>query len=451
VGAFFIGRKSYLKIMFFSLPRHSHALKAKFPAQSLGNKSLWCNMLPWLFELEIVMFHHVEPYAGDPILSLNEAFGKDPRTDKINLSIGIYFDDDAKIPMLPSVRAAELKVVAEAGARPYLPMEGAANFRTAVQHLLFGAEHAALKAGRVVTIQTVGSSGGLKVGADFIKRYFPNTTILVSDPTWDNHRAVFEGSGLTVQTYPYYDAATGGLRFDAMLQALSKAEKHSVVLLHACCHNPTGVDLTDVQWQQLLPVLQERELIPFLDLAYQGYGASIAEDAFAVRLFADSGISFLVANSFSKSMSLYGERCGALTIVCPDAAQAVNVLGQLKANVRRNYSNPPMHGGQLVARVLTDPELRAMWEAEVVAMRDRIQLMRKKLFDVLSAKLPGRDVSYFLTQRGMFSYTGLSPEQCDRLKEEFGVYILRSGRMCVAGLNSRNVEATANAMAAVLA
>ena len=396
------------------------------------------------------MFQHVEAYPGDPILSLNEAFGKDPRPNKINLSIGIYFDDAGKIPMLPSVRAAEHKVVADAGARPYLPMEGAANFRTAVQELLFGKVSAAVKAGRVVTMQMVGSSGGLKIGGDFIKRYFPTSTMLVSDPTWDNHRAVFEGCGITVKTYPYYDAATGGLRFDAMLEALKAAEKHSVVLLHACCHNPTGVDLTKAQWQALAPVLKERELIAFLDLAYQGYGDGIEEDAYAIRLLADEGLSFLVANSFSKSMSLYGERCGALSVVCPDAAQAVNVLGQMKATIRRNYSNPPMHGGQLVARVLNDPELRPMWEAEVVAMRDRIQTMRRKLHDVLSAKLPGRDFSYFLTQRGMFSYTGLSAEQCDRLKEEFGVYLVRSGRMCVAGLNTGNVEATANAMAAVL-
>ncbi len=397
------------------------------------------------------MFQHVEAYAGDPILSLNEAFGKDTRPNKINLSIGIYFDDNGKIPMLPSVRAAELKVVEAAGARPYLPMEGAANFRTAVQHLLFGAEHAAVKAGRVVTLQTVGSSGGLKVGADFIKRYFPHTTMLISDPTWDNHRAVFEGSGLAVKTYPYYNSATGGLRFEEMLASLKQAEEKSVVLLHACCHNPTGVDLTKEQWQQLVPVLKERNLIPFLDLAYQGYGDGIDEDAYAIRLIADSGLSAFVANSFSKSMSLYGERCGALSVVCPDAAQAVNVLGQLKAGIRRNYSNPPMHGGQIVATVLTDPALRPMWEAEVVAMRDRIQTMRRSLHDVLAAKVPGRDFSYFLTQRGMFSYTGLTAEQCDRLKEEFGVYLVRSGRMCVAGLNTRNVEATANAIAAVLA
>jgi aromatic-amino-acid transaminase len=291
----------------------------------------------------------------------------------------------------------------------------------------------------------------LKVGADFIKRYFPSSVVLVSDPTWDNHRAVFEGAGLQTSSYPYYDAETGGLRFEAMLAALQSAEKGSVVLLHACCHNPTGVDLSVAQWQALLPVLQARELIPFLDLAYQGYGTGMDEDAYAIRLFADAGLSFFVANSFSKSMSLYGERCGALSVVCPNAAQAVNVLGQLKANIRRNYSNPPLHGGQIVARVLTDPALRAQWEAEVVAMRLRIKAMRQSLYDVLSAKLPGKDFSYFLTQQGMFSYTGLNPAQCDRLKEEFGVYILRSGRMCVAGLNTSNVEATAVAMAAVLA
>lgn len=397
------------------------------------------------------MFQHVDAYAGDPILSLNEAFQKDPRPGKINLSIGIYFDDDGRIPMLDSVRKAELQVVAEAGPRPYLPMEGAANFRSAVQGLLFGAAHPALQEGRIATIQGVGSSGGLKVGADFIKRYFPDSAIYVSDPTWDNHRAVFEGSGLEVKTYPYYDAKTGGLRFAEMLAFLRGLPKKSVVLLHACCHNPTGVDLTPLQWDELIPVLQERELLPFLDLAYQGYGDGIEEDAFAVRALLDAGLSFFIANSFSKSMSLYGERCGALSVVCPDAAQAGNVLGQLKFVIRRNYSNPPLHGGQIVARVLSDPQLRTLWEGEVEEMRERILAMRNALFDVLSAKLPGRNFRYFLTQRGMFSYTGLTPAQVDRLKDEFGVYLVRSGRMCVAGLNSKNVEATASAMAAVLA
>lgn len=397
------------------------------------------------------MFEHVDAYAGDPILSLNEAFQKDPRAGKINLSIGIYFDNDGRIPMLPSVRAAELAVVEVAGPRPYLPMEGAANFRSAVQALLFGADHPAIKAGRIATIQGVGSSGGLKVGADLLKRYFPDSKIYLSDPTWDNHRAVFEGSGHSCETYPYYDPATGGLRFDAMLAHLKALPTRSIVVMHACCHNPTGVDLTQDQWRALVPVIRERGLLPFLDLAYQGYGDGIDEDAFAPRLLADEGLSFLIANSFSKSMSLYGERCGGLSVVCPDADQAARVLGQMKFMIRRNYSNPPMHGGQVVAKVLTTPVLREMWEAEVADMRERIQSMRRQLHDVLAAKLPGRDFSYFLTQRGMFSYTGLTAEQAERLKTEFGVYILRSGRMCVAGLNTRNVEATAEAMAAVLA
>ncbi|KQV53232.1 aromatic amino acid aminotransferase [Pelomonas sp. Root1217] len=397
------------------------------------------------------MFQHVDAYAGDPILSLNEAFQKDPRAGKINLSIGIYFDNDGRIPMLPSVRAAELAVVEAAGPRPYLPMEGAANFRAAVQALLFGADHPAIKAGRIATIQGVGSSGGLKVGADLLKRYFPDSKIYLSDPTWDNHRAVFEGSGHSCETYPYYDPATGGLRFDALLAFFKALPTRSIVVMHACCHNPTGVDLTQDQWRALVPVIRERGLLPFLDLAYQGYGDGIDEDAFAPRLLADEGLSFLIANSFSKSMSLYGERCGGLSVVCPDADQAARVLGQMKFMIRRNYSNPPMHGGQVVAKVLTTPVLRAMWEAEVADMRERIQSMRRQLHDVLAAKLPGRDFSYFLTQRGMFSYTGLTADQAERLKTEFGVYILRSGRMCVAGLNTRNVEATAEAMAAVLA
>ena len=397
------------------------------------------------------MFQHVEPYAGDPILSLNEDFQRDPRSHKVNLSIGIYFDDAGRIPVLQCVRDAEAQLLAEGAAKPYLPIEGAAACRTAVQQLLFGKQHEAVTSGRIATLQTVGSSGGLKVGADFLKRWFPNTGLWVSDPTWDNHRAVFEGAGITVQTYPYYDPATGGLRFDAMLQALRGAPQGTVVLLHACCHNPTGVDLSPEQWQQLVPVLRERKLLPYLDLAYQGYGDGIEEDAFAVRLLADAGLSFFIANSFSKSMSLYGERAGALSVVCPSAAEAALVLGQMKATVRRNYSSPPIHAGMVVAKVLSDPALRASWEADVAAMRERIISMRRALHEVITAKVPGRDFSYFLTQRGMFSYTGLSAAQVDRLREENAVYLVRSGRMCVAGLNTKNVEATANAMAAVLA
>jgi len=397
------------------------------------------------------MFEHIEPYAGDPILSLNEAFQKDPRPHKINLSIGIYFDNEGRLPMLESVRRAELQIVEAGGPKPYQAIEGAANCRAEVQKLLFGPGHEAVKSGRVATIQSIGSSGSLRVGADFIHRQFPGSAVWVSDPTWDNHRAMFEGAGLTVHTYPYYDATTGGVRFDAMLEALRAIPKRSVVLLHACCHNPTGVDLTRAQWEALMPVLRERELIPYLDLAYQGYGEGMEADAWAPRAFADAGLSFFIANSFSKSMSLYGERCGALSVVCPDADQAERVLGQLKFTVRRNYSSPPIFGGQLVARVLGDPALRKLWESEVAAMRERILAMRKALHGVLSAKLPGRDLNYFLTQHGMFSYTGLSPAQVDRLREEFAVYLVRSGRVCVAGLNTGNVEPTAVAMAAVMA
>ena len=396
------------------------------------------------------MFSHVEPFAGDPILSLNEDFQKDPRAHKINLSIGIYFDDAGRIPVLESVKRAEAKVVAEGGPKPYLPIEGAANFRAAVQALLFGADHEAVKSSRVATIQSVGSSGGLKVGADFIARWFSGSGVWVSDPTWDNHRSMFEGAGLAVQSYPYYDAKTGGVRFADMLAALDTLPPKSIVLLHACCHNPTGVDLTRAQWDELIPLLKRRNLIPYLDLAYQGFGDGIAEDAYAIRAIAAAGLPAFVANSFSKSMSVYGERAGALSVVCPDAKQAALVLGQLKFTVRRNYSSPPIHGGQIVARVLTDPELRPLWETELAAMRTRMLAMRQTLHGVLSAKLPGRDFGYFLSQRGMFSYTGLSAAQVDRLREEFAVYLIRSGRLCVAGLNKGNVEATAQAIAAVM-
>ena len=396
------------------------------------------------------MFSHLEPYAGDPILSLNESFQKDPRADKVNLSIGIYFDDQGRIPVLACVKQAEARMLEQSGPKPYLPIEGSAAMRQAVQVLLFGAGHEVLASRRVATLQTVGSSGGLKVAGDFMRRWFPGAAVWVSDPTWDNHRAMFEGAGLQVHNYPYYDAKTGGLKFDAMLQVLNQLPPGSMVLLHACCHNPTGVDLSRAQWQQLIPVLQARGLLPFLDLAYQGYGDGIEEDAWAVRALASSGMRFWVANSFSKSMSVYGERAGALSLVCASAAEADLVLGQLKATVRRNYSSPAIHAAGIVSLVLTDPALCASWHADVSAMRERILTMRHHLHRLLSAKRPERDFSYFLGQRGMFSYTGLSAVQVDRLREEFGVYLVRSGRMCVAGLNTGNVERTATAIAAVL-
>ena len=397
------------------------------------------------------MFEHIQPYAGDPIFALVDAFNADPRPGKVNLSIGIYFDEQGRLPVLPSVQAAEARILAEGGAKPYLPMEGDATCRAQVARLLLGDDHPAIAAGRVATIQTVGSSGGLKVGADFLKTWLPDSAVWVSDPTWDNHRSMFEGSGFVVNTYPYHDAATGGVRFDAMLTTLRGLPARSIVLLHACCHNPTGVDLSAAQWDALIPVLRERELLPYLDLAYQGFGAGIAEDAYAVRALADAGLTYFVANSFSKSMSLYGERCGALSAVCATAGEAALVLGQLRFTVRRIYSSPAIHAAKLVAHVLGDADLRPLWEAELAAMRERILAMRGALHVRLVALAPGRDFGYLLSQRGMFSYTGLSAVQVDRLREVHAVYLIRSGRICLAGLNSGNVERTAVAMAAVLA
>lgn len=396
------------------------------------------------------MFSHVPAYPGDPILSLMEDFQADPRPNKVSLSIGIYFDDDGKLPVMDAVRQAESSLLQSIGPRSYLPMEGFAPYRQAVQKLVFGPTHEAVASGRIATLQTLGGSGGLKVGGDFLKRYFPESQVWVSDPTWENHRAMFEGAGFKVNTYPYYDPATGGLRFDAMLETLRGLPKHSIVLMHASCHNPTGVDLTQAQWKQIIPVIAERELIPYVDMAYQGFGDGVDDDAFAVRALADAGVRFFCSNSFSKSFSLYGERCGGLSVVCKDKEEADRVLGQLKSSVRANYSSPPTHGARIVTQVLETPELKAKWEAELGAMRGRIKDMRQRLHAALTAKLPGRDFGYFLTQRGMFSYTGLSPEQVDRLLKEHAVYLVRSGRMCIAGLSTKNVEYVAEAMAAVL-
>ncbi|UBO73590.1 amino acid aminotransferase [Aeromonas rivuli] len=396
------------------------------------------------------MFEHVDAYAGDPILTLVETFHKDTREQKVNLGIGLYYDEQGRIPLLTSVQQAEAQRAAAPAPRPYQPMEGAANYRSAVQHLLFGAEHAAVKAGRIATIQTIGGSGALKIGADLLKRYFPASEVWVSNPTWDNHKAMFEGAGIKVHDYPYYDETSGGLNFGAMIDCLSALPARSIVLLHPCCHNPTGVDLSRAQWDQVIALIVDKGLIPFMDIAYQGFGDGLEEDAYAIRAMLNAGVSFFVSNSFSKNLSFYGERCGGLSVICKDAEEASRVLGQMKATVRRNYSSPPTHGGQITAAVMTQPELRALWLDEVTEMRTRIKAMRQKLFEVLSAKLPGRDLSYFISQRGMFSYTGLTPSQVDRLREEFAVYLVRSGRMCVAGLNSRNVEYVADAFAAVL-
>ncbi|WP_313627329.1 aromatic amino acid transaminase [Kosakonia sp.] len=397
------------------------------------------------------MFQKVDAYAGDPILSLMERFKEDPRSDKVNLSIGLYYNEDGIIPRLQAVAEAEARLNAQPhGASVYLPMEGLNSYRNAIAPLLFGAEHPVLAQNRVATIQTLGGSGALKVGADFLKRYFPDSGVWVSDPTWENHVAIFEGAGFVVSTYPWYDSTTNGVRFEAFLEKLNTLDAQSIVLLHPCCHNPTGADLTHAQWDQVVEVLQARNLIPFLDIAYQGFGAGMEDDAYAIRAVAHAGLPALVSNSFSKIFSLYGERVGGLSVVCDDADAASRVLGQLKATVRRNYSSPPNFGAQLVATVLGDAGLKASWLAEVEAMRTRILAMRQELVTVLKEAVPGGNFDYLLKQRGMFSYTGLSAAQVDRLREEFGVYLIASGRMCVAGLNSRNVHRVAQAFAAVM-
>ncbi|MBK0079933.1 MULTISPECIES: aromatic amino acid transaminase [Kosakonia] len=397
------------------------------------------------------MFQKVDAYAGDPILSLMERFKEDPRSDKVNLSIGLYYDEESTIPRLQAVAEAEARLNAQPhGASLYLPMEGLNSYRHAIAPLLFGAGHVVLEQQRVATIQTLGGSGALKVGADFLKRYFPNSGVWVSDPTWENHIAIFEGAGFEVSTYPWYDNETNGVRFAAFLEKLNSLPEQSIVLLHPCCHNPTGADLTPAQWDEVVEVLKARTLIPFLDIAYQGFGAGMEEDAYAIRAIAHAGLPALVSNSFSKIFSLYGERVGGLSVVCEDADAAGRVLGQLKATVRRNYSSPPNFGAQLVATVLNDAGLKASWLAEVEAMRTRIQAMRQTLVDALNAAMPTGDFTYLLKQRGMFSYTGLSAAQVDRLREEFGIYLVSSGRICVAGLNNRNVHRVAQAFAAVM-
>ncbi|MGR7382225.1 aromatic amino acid transaminase [Klebsiella aerogenes] len=397
------------------------------------------------------MFQKVDAYAGDPILSLMERFKEDPRSDKVNLSIGLYYNEDGIIPQLQAVAEAEARLNAQPhGASLYLPMEGLNSYRHAIAPLLFGADHPLLKQNRVASIQTLGGSGALKVGADFLKRYFPQSRVWVSDPTWENHIAIFEGAGFEVSTYPWFDDETNGVRFEAFLARLQTLPERDIVLLHPCCHNPTGADLSNAQWDEVVKVLKARNLIPFLDIAYQGFGAGMEDDAYAIRAIASAGLPMLVSNSFSKIFSLYGERVGGLSIVCDDAETAGRVLGQLKATVRRNYSSPPNFGAQVVAAVLNDPALKASWLAEVEAMRTRILAMRQTLVDALKEAVPGKNFDYLLKQRGMFSYTGLSAAQVDRLREEFGVYLIASGRMCVAGLNSRNVQRVAQAFAAVM-
>ena len=397
------------------------------------------------------MFQHVDTYAGDPILSLMEEFGKDERTPKVNLSIGLYYNEDNIVPQLNAIQAAYKNIEASNDqVKLYLPMDGLKPYNQATQTLLLGEHSPARAQGRAVTIQTLGGSGALKVGADFLKKYFPESDVWVSQPTWENHIAIFNGAGIESNFYPYFDAESNGVNVAAMLEKLNTLPAKSIVLLHPCCHNPTGADLTPAEWDQVIAVLKKQDLIPFLDIAYQGFGQGLAEDAYAIRALDQAGMNFIVSNSFSKIFSLYGERIGGLTFVCDDQATAQKVLGQLKATVRRIYSSPPTTGALLVNNVLSDHALTTLWTAELTQMRERIMQMRQILENKLSQALPERDFSYLVKQQGMFSYTGLSAEQADLLKNQYAIYLLRSGRMCVAGLNLSNIDYVAESIAEVI-
>ncbi|OAL79261.1 aromatic amino acid aminotransferase [Acinetobacter sp. SFB] len=397
------------------------------------------------------MFQHVDTYAGDPILSLMEEFGKDQRSHKVNLSIGLYYNEDNIVPQLNAVKAAYKNIAASNDqVKLYLPMDGLKSYNQATQALVLGQDSPARRDGRAVTIQTLGGSGALKVGADFLKKYFSQSDVWVSQPTWENHIAIFNGAGLHTHFYPYFDAATNGVNVHAMLEKLSQLPAKSIVLLHPCCHNPTGADLVPAEWDQVIEVLQKQDLIPFLDIAYQGFGQGLEQDAYAIRALDQAGMSFIVSNSFSKIFSLYGERIGGLTFVCDDSATAQKVLGQLKATVRRIYSSPPTTGALLVDNVLNDADLTAQWQAELKEMRERIIKMRQILNEKLSQALPERDFSYLVKQQGMFSYTGLTAEQVDILKDQYAIYLVRSGRMCAAGLNLSNIDYVAESIAEVI-
>ena len=386
----------------------------------------------------------------DPILGVTEAFVADTNPKKVNLGVGVYYDDAGRVPLLECVKRAERQDVERAAPRSYLPIDGLATYDKAVQALIFRADAAPVAEKRIVTVQALGGTGALKLGADFLKRLSPAAEVWISEPSWENHRALFETAGFTVKEYAYYDPASRGLRFDAMVKSLEALPAGAIVVLHACCHNPTGADPTPEQWKRVLDVVISRGLVPFIDLAYQGFGDGLETDAFAARLFAGSMSPVFVSSSFSKSFSLYGERVGALSVVTASADEAARVLSQLKRLVRTNYSNPPTHGGQIAAAVLSTPDLRELWERELAGMRERIKSMREQLVSKIHARVPGIDVSFVLRQRGMFSYSGLTKAQVDRLRHDYSIYAIDTGRICVAALNSHNIDYVADALAVVV-
>jgi aromatic-amino-acid transaminase len=396
------------------------------------------------------MFQNVKYYPGDPILSLVDKYNVDSNPKKVNLGVGVYYDNEGHLPILECVKTVEKQLAKQNLPYSYLPMDGLAGYRQACQNLLFGPDHEVVQCGRIATVASLGGSGALRVGAEFIHQWFPQAEVYVSDPTWGNHISIFEGANCTVKKYPYYDPETNGIKIDELKKFLLQLKAGNIILLHPCCHNPTGIDPTTSEWDDILTIIKERELIPFMDFAYQGLGENLTTDAYAIRKAADLGLCVYISNSFSKNMSLYGERVGALSVVCPTADEAKIVHSQLKFIIRRFYSSPSRHGNYIVDNVLNNPDLFRQWEKEVTEMRDRIRAMRIRLHNVLQTRIPERDFSYFTKQRGMFSFTGLTPQQVARLQSEFSIYIVENSRMCMAGLNTSNIDYVAQSMAEVL-
>ena len=396
------------------------------------------------------MFEQFAPAPPDAILGLTEAFKKDPNPKKVNLGVGIYKDAQGRTPILASVKRAEERILQEENTKNYLSIDGSPEYGAAVQELLFGADHEIIRSNRSITAQAPGGTGALRVAADFIATMFPGARVWLSDPTWPNHPSVFKAAGLTTAVYPYFDAANNGVAFAAMLAAIKQIPAGDVVLLHGCCHNPTGADLSLAQWQEVAAVVAERKLLPLVDFAYQGFGDGLDDDAAGLRALCTEVDELLIASSFSKNFGLYNERVGALTLVARNTDAAEKALGHIKIAIRANYSNPPAHGAAVVTTVLRDPALRAQWEAEVTEMRERINTMRHLFVETLNEKGVTRDFSFIANQRGMFSFSGLTPEHVKALREKHGVYIVGSGRISVAGMTEGNMDYLCTAIADVL-
>jgi aspartate/tyrosine/aromatic aminotransferase len=397
------------------------------------------------------MFEQFTPAPPDAILGLTEAFRKDPNPNKVNLGVGVYKDATGNTPILASVKEAEARLLQSEKSKSYLPIEGAPAFNSATQALLFGAEHEIIRSRRAATAQAPGGTGALRMAADTIARLMKGARVWISNPTWPNHPSVFQSAGLEVKVYPYFDAKRNDVDFDAMLATLREINAGDVVVLHGACHNPTGVDLSPAQWQAVAEVVAQRQLLPLVDFAYQGFADGIMEDAVGLHTLAKTGAEMLVANSYSKNFGLYNERIGALTLVAKNEEAAQTLLSHVKLAIRANFSNPPAHGGAIVATVLNDPQLRAQWEDEVGQMRDRINGMRHLLVETLNEKGVERDFSFITRQRGMFSFSGLNPDQVKALRDDYAIYIVGSGRISVAGLSEESMDYLCTAIGEVLA